>query len=161
MRILGIDPGLASTGAVVLEAGEELSVMHESVIRTKAHDKIHERLGFIGDSLEGIIDIYKPEVLALESAFIRRDAPQTGLSLGKVLGVVILTAYRKRLELLEVTPREVKETLTGYGNASKLQIERAVAVKLGLDKPLNPSHVADAAAVALTAVSFLGTLGKR
>lgn len=161
MRILGIDPGLASTGAVVIEAGEELVIFHKEVIRTKPEQKITERLGIIAHSLERVIDTYKPQVLGLESAFIRRDAPQTGLSLGKVLGVVILTAYRKKLELLEITPREVKETLTGYGNAAKGQIGRAVAVRFGLAEPLRPDHVADAAAIALTAASFMTTLRKR
>jgi len=161
MRILGIDPGLASTGAVVIEADVDLEVLHKEVARTKAGEAITKRLGTIAESVERIIDTHKPGIIALETAFIRRDAPQTGLSLGKVLGVMILIAYRKKLELMELTPREVKETLTGYGDATKGQVQRAVSVKLGLREHLRPDHVADAAAVALTAASILATLHRR
>ncbi|MBN2379816.1 crossover junction endodeoxyribonuclease RuvC [candidate division WOR-3 bacterium] len=161
MRILGIDPGLASTGAVVIEADQELAILHKEMIRTKSGEHIASRLGTIAEEIERIIDSFRPQLLALESAFIRRDAPQTGLSLGKVLGVVILTAHRKRLKLQEVTPREVKETLTGYGNATKEQIERAVKVRFKLKEPLRPDHVADAAAIALTAASIVDRLGSR
>ncbi|MBA7614591.1 Crossover junction endodeoxyribonuclease RuvC [subsurface metagenome] len=81
---------------------------------------------------------------------MRRDAPQAGLSLGKVLGVILLTAHQNKLDILEISPRQAKETLTGYGNASKEQIGRAVAKSL-----------ADAAAVALTAASIVATLRKK
>lgn len=161
MRILGIDPGLASTGVVVLEAAEDVEILHKEVIRTKPQDSIPARLGVIADTLERTIDACRPRILAIETAFVRRDTPQIGLSLGKVLGVILLAAHRKKLDLIEVTPREVKETLTGYGNASKEQMGRAVAKNLGLSEPLKPSHVADAAAVALTAASIVATLRKR
>lgn len=161
MRILGVDPGLASTGLVVIEVGEKLELLYKEVIRTKPSQKISERLGMIADGIRKVVDAYNPSLLALETAFVRRDTPQTGLSLGKVLGVILLVAHEKDLEFLEPTPRKVKETLTGYGNASKEQIERAVTKNLGLSEPLRPSHVADAAAVALTAASIVATLGKR
>lgn len=161
MRILGVDPGLASTGVVVIETGDELGLVHKEVIRTKPSQGIPERLGIIADGIRKVVDAYSPSLLALETAFVRRDTPQTGLSLGKVLGVILLVAHERDLEFLEATPRKVKETLTGYGNASKEQIERAVTKNLGLSEPLRPSHVADAAAVALTAASIVATLGKR
>lgn len=161
MRILGIDPGLASTGVVVIDADVDLEILHKGVVRTKSDQAITVRLGRIADEVERIIDKYKPGIMALETAFIRRDAPQTGLSLGKVLGVMVLTAHRKDLELMEITPREAKETLTGYGDATKGQIQRAVSVKLGLRDYLRPDHVADAAGIALTAASILATLRRR
>jgi crossover junction endodeoxyribonuclease RuvC len=161
MKILGVDPGLASTGVVVIEVGDKLELLHKEVIRTKSSQKIPERLGMIAEGIRKVVDSYAPSLLALETAFVRRDAPKAGLSLGKVLGVILLVVHEKELEFLEPTPRQAKETLTGYGNASKEQMERAVAKSLGLSEPLRPSHVADAAAVALTAASIVATLGKR
>jgi len=161
LRILGVDPGLASTGAVVMEAGSRLRILHAEVIRTKPAQNTPARLGIIADGIEGLIETYSPSLLAVETAFVRRDTPQSGLSLGKVLGVVMLAAHRRGLALQEITPRKAKETLTGYGNASKEQMERAVARTLGLAEPLRPSHVADAAAVALTAASIVATLPRR
>lgn len=161
MKILGVDPGLASTGVVVIESGEDLKLLHKEVIRTRPEQSTPARLGIIAEELEGVIQDHHPDLLGLETAFVRRDTPQSGLSLGKVMGVILLTVHRKKLDLIEVTPREVKETLTGYGNASKEQMGRAVAKNLRLSEPLKPSHVTDAAAVALTAASIVATLGKR
>ncbi|TET21599.1 MAG: crossover junction endodeoxyribonuclease [Candidatus Stahlbacteria bacterium] len=161
MKILGVDPGLASTGVVVIEVGDKLELLHKEVIRTKADEYTPARLGVIADGLKRIIDEYRPSFLGLETAFVRRDAPQAGLSLGKVLGAILLTAHQNKLDILEISPRQAKETLTGYGNASKEQIGRAVAKNLELSEPLKPSHVADAAAVALTAASIVATLRKK
>lgn len=162
MRILGIDPGLASTGAVVIEAsGEKVEIICREVVRTSPRDPTPARLAAIWEAIEGMVNIYSPHIAGIETAFVRRDTPQSGLSLGKVLGVILLLAHRKGLDVAEVTPREVKETLTGYGNASKEQVEKAVTRRLGLAEPLKPSHLADAAAVALTAASFVATLHKR
>jgi len=161
MKILGVDPGLASTGVVVIEVGDKLELLHKEVIGTKSSQKIPERLGMIAEGIRKVVDSYTLSLLALETAFVRRDTPQTGLSLGKVLGVILLTAHQNKLDILEISPRQAKETLTGYGNASKEQIGRAVAKNLGLCEPLRPSHVADAAAVALTAASIVATLRKK
>lgn len=161
MRILGVDPGLAATGTVVIEAGHRPSIVHKQMIRTSPGKPGPQRLAAIVKGIAGIIKKFTPSVLAIETAFVRRDAPQAGLSLGKVLGVILLTAYQKKMDIVEITPREAKETLTGYGNASKEQVQRAVTRKLALAEFLKPSHVADAAAVALTAASILATLGKK
>jgi crossover junction endodeoxyribonuclease RuvC len=161
MLILGVDPGLASTGVVVIETDERLRILHKEVIRTKPGQSGPARLGIIADGVRRVIDDFAPAIMGIESAFVRRDAPQAGLSLGKVLGAIMLTAYQSRLDIVEITPRDAKRTLTGYGNATKGQIERAVSVKLEIDEPLRPSHVADAAAIALTAASIVATLGKK
>lgn len=162
MRILGVDPGLASTGTVVIEADcGDLKLLHQELIRTQPDDLLPARLAIISKKIETIIKLHKPEVLAVETAFVRRDTPQSGLSLGKVLGVILLSAYNNGLDIAEITPREVKQSLTGYGNAQKQQIERAVSQWLELDGVLKPTHIADAAAVALTAASILATLRKR
>ncbi len=161
LRILGIDPGLASTGAVVLETGVKLKLICSKMLRTKPNTPTPARLSIIAEGVREVILKYRPKVMAIETAFIRRDAPKAGLSLGKVLGVILLTAFENKLDIAEITPREAKETLTGYGNAQKEQIQRAVQVKLGLKAVLSPSHVADAAAMALTAASIMATLGKK
>ncbi len=160
MIILGIDPGLASTGVAVIETGGSIGLMHHEVIRTSPRMDLPARLALIWDGLKVIVDDYRPAVLAIESAFVRRDTPQSGLSLGKVLGIVLLLAHRSKLKITEIAPREVKETLTGYGNASKEQIERAVAKWLGLKEPIRSTHASDAAAVALTAASIVARLRK-
>lgn len=161
MLILGVDPGLASTGAVVLEVDEQPEVTFKKMIRTTTDKPLPARLAIIASEIREIIDAHEPTILAIETAFIRRDAPQAGLSLGKVLGVIMLVAYERKLGIVEITPRDAKQTLTGYGNARKEQVQRAVKARLGLDEPLKPSHVADAAAVALTAASIIATLPKK
>lgn len=161
MRILGIDPGLASCGAVVIEADGHPRLAHQRMIRTKAEEPIPHRLAIIAQGVSEIIDKFNPSVLAIETAFVRRDAPQAGLSLGRVLGVIMLAAYEKKLDIMEITPREAKQTLTGNGNAYKEQVERAATRRLGLAESLKPSHLADAAAAALTAASILATLKKK
>ncbi len=160
MRIMGIDPGLASTGVAIIDGAKDLELLHSSVIRTEASQATPARLAIISDRLEEIEAQYKPRILAVETAFVRRDTPGSALSLGKVLGVILLMAHKRRLDIAEITPREIKETLTGNGNAGKMQIERAVSKWLRLKETLKPSHAADAAAVALTAAALTRAVNK-
>ncbi|MCK4232034.1 crossover junction endodeoxyribonuclease RuvC, partial [candidate division WOR-3 bacterium] len=75
MKILGVDPGLASTGVVVIEAGQELELLYKEVIRTRPEQSTPARLGIIAEGLEGVIQDHHPDLLALETAFVRRDTP--------------------------------------------------------------------------------------
>ena len=150
MIALGIDPGTATTGyGVVKDAPDgRLFELCNGVIRTNSKTPYPARLKKIHDGITGIIDQYKPQVIAIEQVFFGKNV-STALSVGQARGVVILTAVLAGLELFEYTPIQVKEAVTGYGRAEKMQIQQMVKVLLGLTRIPKPDDAADALAVAI------------
>lgn len=150
MVILGIDPGLASTGFGAIACGEESpSVFRCGSIKTLPRHHISHRLFQIHCDLNQLMDAVKPEVVAVENIFSMVRYPKAGILLGGVMAIIYLTAFQHDTAVTEVTPREVKNALAAYGGASKTQIREATKKALRLDE-LKSFHVADALAVALT-----------
>jgi crossover junction endodeoxyribonuclease RuvC len=124
MRILGIDPGTATTGYSILDyegSNEELS---------------------------DIIDKYSPDHCAVEQLFFNTNTT-TAIAVGQARGVILLCAFKKNLDIFEYTPLQVKMGVTGYGKAEKKQVQEMVRMILNLKEIIRPDDAADAAAIAI------------
>lgn len=149
MRILGIDPGSETTGWGVIEGdGRRYHLLECGVVRASSGQKFPSRLLRISNALEEIIDRYKPEACAIEDGFLATNVKVT-LKLGQVRGVAMLVAERAALEIHEYSPRLVKQTVVGHGNAEKFQVQQMVKTLLSLSSIPEPHDAADALAVAI------------
>ena len=150
MRILGIDPGLATVGWAVIECGRGQSrpVAYGAII-TPAHTDIEARLLMIKNDLEEIIKKYEPEEMAIEELFFNTNIT-TGIAVAEARGVILCTAHALGVRISEYTPLQVKQAVVGYGKAEKRQVIAMVTSILKLPKPPKPDDTADALALAIT-----------
>ena len=110
---------------------------------------IKDKLGVLFEKITKIIELYSPEILSLEKLFFNKNA-KTVLGVGEARGVIILSAVLKSIEIVEFTPLEVKQAITGYGRATKKQVQYMVKSILGFSEIPKPDDAADALAIALT-----------
>lgn len=149
--MLGIDPGLASTGFGAIRCGgSSPSLLKCGYIRTSPKDHISSRLYQIHSDLNHIIRAVKPDLIAIENVFSMVRYPKAGITLGGVLGIIYLTVYQNNTPMMEVSTKEVKNSLAGHGGADKRQIKETTRRLLGIND-IKSFHAADALAVALTA----------
>lgn len=149
MIILGIDPGFAIVGWGVLECvNGKFRVLGYGSITTPAKTPIEDRLNQIYDGMNTIIDKYKPEVLAIEELFWNTNQ-KTGICVAEARGIILLSAFRRKLKIFEYTPLQVKQAVVGYGRAEKKQVITMVTTLLNLQKPPKPDDTADALALAI------------
>jgi crossover junction endodeoxyribonuclease RuvC len=149
MIVLGIDPGTASTGWGVVELeGSRLRSRGHGCIVTSAKDPSHVRLRRIHDEARLLLRRFKPDVVAIEELFVNVNV-KTALAVGQARGVLILAASDLDIAPFEYSPLQIKRSVTGYGRASKLQVQEMTKVLLGLDRIPQPDHAADALAVAI------------
>jgi crossover junction endodeoxyribonuclease RuvC len=178
-RILGLDPGLAilGFGAILVKTTEPVGArdavtslavagnncgssqakpMSESVqlldfgvIQTPARTEIGARLCTIYDDLHTLMAQWQPHLVAIEKLFFYRMS--STITVAQARGVLMLVLAQHNVPMLEFTPAQIKQALTGYGNADKYEVQQAVARELNLDYIPKPDDAADALAVALTA----------
>ena len=150
MRILGIDPGLATVGWGVIDVinGKPKPVAY-GVILTPKDNKFADRLMIIEEDLNSLIDKFKPDEIALEELFFN-DNVKTAINVAHARGVILITCIKKCGKLYEYTPLQIKQALTGYGRAEKRQIQEMTKTFLNLSKIPKPDDAVDALAVALT-----------
>jgi len=149
MRILGIDPGSETTGWGVIEGdGRRCRLVECGTVRALTAQKFPARLLRIANALEEIIQRCHPEACAIEDGFLATNVKVT-LKLGQVRGVAMLVAERAALEIHEYSPRLVKQTVVGHGNAEKFQVQQMVKTLLSLGSVPEPHDAADALAVAI------------
>ncbi len=149
MFVLGIDPGLTTTGYGVVEAkGSKVRVVAVGVIRTDRRSSTAERLVELGRDLAAVIAEFRPDQAAMEEVFVNRNL-HTATAVARASGVVLYTLAAAGMRVHEYTPTAVKMALTGYGGADKTQMGRVVAMRLGLGEPPQPADAGDALAVAL------------
>lgn len=149
MIVLGIDPGTASTGWGVVELeGNRLRARGHGCIVTSAKDPSHVRLQRIFDEARLLLRRFHPDVVAIEELFVNVNV-KTALAVGQARGVLILAAADLPLPPFEYSPLQIKMSVTGYGRASKLQVQEMTKVLLGLERIPQPDHAADALAVAI------------
>lgn len=148
MRILGIDPGSRVTGYGVIETrGRELGYIACGTIRTDREEDFSRRLSIIFDGLTEVIDAHQPMVAAVEELFLAKN-PRSALKLGHARGVAVVAAVKRELTVYDYTARKIKQTVAGYGQAEKVQVQHMVRALLELDAPPS-SDAADALAVAI------------
>lgn len=149
VRVLGIDPGTARTGyAIVDEIEGRLSLVAIGVITTPAKTPLPSRLQTIHSSLQELIATHDPDRAAVEELFFSRNA-RTAMSVGHARGVTLLALADADLPIAEYTPMQIKQAVTGYGNAGKHQVQEMVRMLLNLSDVPKPDDAADAAAVAI------------
>ena len=151
MRVLGIDPGSEATGWGVVEGdsnGQRYRLIEFGVVRQSSGATFSSRLLKISRALDEIITRLKPNACAVEEAFYSIN-PKVTLKLGQVRGVILLAAENAALEIAEYSPRRIKQTVAGYGNAEKQQVQQMVRVLLSLTTVPEPHDAADALAVAI------------
>lgn len=148
-RIIGIDPGTGILGFGVIDTdGRKVTLVDAGVIRTKTHQALDERLVIIYDSLREILDEDKPAIMVIERLFFAQNVT-TAMSVSHARGVAMLAGKQAGCEIIEYTPLQIKQQLTGYGKASKQQMQEMVRVHLNLAEVPKPDDCADALAAAV------------
>jgi len=155
--ILGIDPGLADTGfGVITIEKNKLRMVDFGIIKTKAKIPLATRLNQIYNSLNRLIKTYKPDTIGVEQLFFCKNV-KTALAVGHARGVIMLTAGKNKVTTKEFTPLQVKQALTGYGQASKKQVQQMVKVILSLKQIPKPDDASDALAIAICCAHCLNS----
>lgn len=150
MRIIGIDPGTGILGFGVIDVdGTKLKLVDAGVVKTPPHTPHDERLEDIFDSLTEIIALNKPDAFSIEKLFFTKNIT-TAMSVAEARGVALLVARKAGLPIAEYTPPQIKQTVTGYGNADKKQVQEMVRIQLGLKEVPKPDDCADALGAAIT-----------
>lgn len=161
MRILGIDPGIATIGFGVLDSdGKSYKLVKCGVITTPAHTRLSLRLEQIYDDMLDVIEMFKPDAVAIEELFFNTNLT-TGISVAHGRGVILLACRKAGIKVYEYTPLQVKQSVVGYGRAEKKQVMDMVKRICNLSAPPKPDDAADAVALALChARSFTSLLYK-
>lgn len=149
MKILGIDPGIATIGFGLIDySSGKYNLITCGVITTPAHTMLSDRLCRIYDDLNELIETLKPDVVSIEELFFNTNIT-TGISVAHGRGVILLACKKAGLTIHEYTPLQVKQAVAGYGKADKRQVIEMVKKICGLDKPISPDDAADAVALAI------------
>lgn len=156
MLILGLDPGLGTTGWGLIEAeGNRLRHIANGQLKTDSAAPLPRRLAHLADQLEALFADHQPHTGAVEEVFVNKN-PQSTLKLGQARGVVIMVAARAGIDVGEYAARLIKKAVVGVGNAEKRQVHAMVARLLPGAKIAGPDS-ADALAVAITHAHHLAT----
>lgn len=148
MLVLGVDPGTAITGYGLVRQEDELHLVSCGVITTPAGMPLPERLLHIHRELSALLQTHRPQAVAVEELFFSKNV-RTAMSVGQARGVVLLAAAQAHIPIFEYKPTEVKQAITGYGGANKVQIQEMVRLLLHLDRAPQPDDAADAVAIAV------------
>ncbi|MCW3490802.1 crossover junction endodeoxyribonuclease RuvC [Dethiobacter alkaliphilus] len=149
MRIIGIDPGIATTGYGIVDSDGHRSVAIEyGCVLTDKDLPGPQRLQCIYRELSAVVSRFEPQVMAVEKLFFNKNI-NSAMQVGEARGVAILTGMHAGLDIFEYTPLQVKQSVVGFGRAEKKQVQQMVKVLLNLTKIPRPDDAADALAVAL------------
>ena len=161
MLVLGIDPGTAICGYGLVEAeGSRLRPIHYGAVLTDKTLSDQQRLAIIYDGLTEIVKEYKPEAMAVEQLFFNKNVT-TAITVGQARGVILLVAAHQNLKLVEFTPLQVKQAVTGYGRCDKEQVTFMVQKLLNIKEKPRPDDVSDALAVAICAAHSIPAMDRR
>lgn len=151
--ILGIDPGYGTIGwGIVTQNGSSYSCINYGCITTSPALSFPDRLHSLYNDLTRLIIATSPALIAVEKLYFQKNT-KTAMDVSQARGVILLTAKLAGLPVLEFTPLQVKQSVTGYGQADKLQIQKMVTLLLNLKKHPTPDDAADALAIAICASS--------
>ncbi|MBQ4340563.1 MAG: crossover junction endodeoxyribonuclease RuvC [Firmicutes bacterium] len=149
MRILGIDPGYAILGYGIVDFdNSHYDVAGYGAVTTDKNQEMSMRLKHLYSEISNIIDLYKPDAVAVEELFFNKNA-KTAILVAQARGAVITACVNKGLPLYEYTPLQIKQALAGYGRADKQQVQYMVKLILHLNEVPKPDDTADALAVAV------------
>ena len=150
MRILGIDPGVATTGWAVVDFDKESNPIPVDfgAILTSKDLTLSQRLAEVYSDLNELIEKFKPEYAGVETLLFYNNA-KTAISVGEARGTVLLSLQQHELTLYEFTPMQVKNSITGFGKANKKQVQESVKKLCNLKDIPKPDDAADALAIAI------------
>ena len=149
MRILGIDPGIATVGFGVVEAERNLfRLLQCGVITTPAHTSLSSRLDQLYQDMKQLLDAYRPDAVSVEELFFNTNIT-TGIAVAHGRGVILLACQQAGVKIFEYTPLQVKQSVVGYGRAEKKQVMDMVRRLCALKAAPKPDDAADAVALAL------------
>jgi crossover junction endodeoxyribonuclease RuvC len=147
--VMGIDPGVASTGfGVVRAAGGQMSAVDGGVIEAPPGESLEVRLARIHDELDQLVAWHEPGAVALEDLYFGKNV-RSAIAVGQARGVAMLAAAKHGIPCFDYTPQAVKMAVCGSGSAGKRQVQQMVGSLLGLPQPPESEHAADALAVAI------------
>lgn len=149
LRILGIDPGLATVGFSIVDVEKsKMKLVTCGVISTPAHTSLSSRLDRIFEDVNELISSFSPDVMSIEELFFNTNIT-TGIAVAHARGVILLSAYMAGVQVFEYTPLQVKQAVVGYGRAEKNQVIDMVRRILALPAAPKPDDAADAVALAI------------
>lgn len=149
LRILGIDPGLATVGFSIVDVEKsKMKLVTCGVISTPVHTSLSSRLDRIFEDMNELISSFSPDVMSIEELFFNTNIT-TGIAVAHARGVILLSAYRAGVQVFEYTPLQVKQAVVGYGRAEKNQVIDMVRRILALPAAPRPDDAADAVALAI------------
>lgn len=153
LRVLGVDPGLTRCGIGVIDGppAAPSHVLHDC-LRTQADQPIEQRLAVLHMGVARMIAEHRPDLVAIERVLFSKNV-RTAMATGQAAGVVLLAAAQARTAVVQLTPTDVKASVTGDGAADKDGVARLVTAQLGLPTAPTPADAADALAVALAALA--------
>ena len=162
-RILGIDPGLNTTGYAVIEVvGASPKLLEAGIIKSvdrRESPDMGERLKSLYDGVSEVIDQYHPTMLAIEQLYAHYAHPRTAILMGHARGAVLLAAAQRGMSVASYAATQIKKTVTGSGRASKEQMQAAMLREFGQKKLPEPHDVADAMAIALCHYHLRSAIG--
>ncbi len=160
MKVLGIDPGSETLGWGVVEGeGLKYRLVDFGTVKSSPKESFSKRVLKIGDGVGEVIEKFQPDVISVEEAFYATNV-KVALKLGQVRGVVLYLGEKAGLEVAEYSPRLVKQTVVGYGNAEKHQVQEMVRLLLKMKTVPQPHDAADALANAICHFHHAGVQNK-
>lgn len=149
MRVLGFDPGTATTGYGVVEGrGNRLTHIAHGTIDTPAGEHFAVRLQIIYEEAQRLLVSFSPDAVSIERLYFKQNVT-TGIGVAQARGVLALAAIQAGLPIGEYGPTEAKSAITGYGKADKKQMQDMIKILLNLDKVPRPDDAADALGLAI------------
>lgn len=152
MKIIGIDPGYERIGIAVLEKnkGDRKEILlYSNCFKTSAKLPLPERIFLLGTEVQSVIKKYKPEKLAIEKLYFETNT-SSAMGVSEARGAIIFVGRNAGLEILEYTPLQIKNAVTGYGKATKTQVHAMVSKLIELPKTVKQDDEVDAIAVGIT-----------
>ncbi len=149
MRVLGFDPGTATTGyGVVQSKGNKLTHIAHGTIDTPPHTHFAKRLKTIYEEATRLLELHQPDAVAIEKLFFKQNVT-TGITVAQARGVLALAAEQAGVPIGEFSPTQAKMAITGYGKADKKQMQEMIKILLNLDTIPRPDDAADALGIAI------------
>lgn len=159
MRVLGIDPGTAIVGYSIIDyENNKIQLIDYGCIYTNKEDSLSLRLEQVYLRVESLINLYKPDHMAIEELFFFKNQ-KTIISVAQARGVIILKAQLSGLVIYNYTPLQVKTGITGYGRANKKQVQEMTKIILKLNEIPKPDDAADAIAIAINHINTIRGVG--
>ena len=154
MIIIGIDPGLAIVGfGVIRKEKNRITPVSYGCIRTSSEKQSPERLMEIYDEMIALFEKYMPCAVAVETLFFTNNIT-SAMGVSEARGVIFLAAQQKNIPVIEYTPKQVKQAITGSGRADKKQVQEMIKRLLDLDEVPKPDDAADGLSIALCHINF-------